>query len=220
VPVLAVIVLAVAIGYAFGGRLRNFERIRVHWPALAFLALVPQVLPAREIGVVSASSVGAAMLIGSYLLMLVFIAVNRWIPAARLMALGLFLNLLVVGLNGGMPVAPGAVEAAGGSTQAVIETGGGKHHLSTDDTLLPILGDTIPIPKPAGIVLSIGDVLLYLGIAWFVIQVMRGRSRENPRPLAVWFPSYRGSHAPSHWRLPARNRADDREGGESSGTGP
>ena len=49
------------------------------------------------------------------------------------------------------------------------------------DTLTP-LGDVIGIPPPIGAVISIGDVLLYAGIAILVVAVMLGRSGENPRP--------------------------------------
>jgi hypothetical protein len=82
------------------------------------------------------------------------------------------------------------------------------------------LGDVIPFPPPASVVLSIGDVLLYAGMAWFVFQVMRGRSRETPRPIAMWFLAYRGKHAPGHWRMAARYRAAAPVGAERSGTEP
>lgn len=219
-PILAILVLAVLVGYATGGRLRRFEGLRIHWWGLAIGGLLLQsVTPPAAFGL-SSATVGAITLIGSYLLLLGFLAVNRWVPAARLMALGLLLNLLVVSLNGGMPVTARAIELAGGSPDAVAASEQTKHHLATEDDVLVFLGDVIPVPKPVGIVLSIGDVLLYAGMAWFVIQVMRGRSHENPRPLAMWFPSYRGKHAPSHWRLPARYRDPDHAEAARSGTGP
>jgi Family of unknown function (DUF5317) len=136
------------------------------------------------------------------------------------MALGLLLNLTVVAANGGMPVTASAVERAGGSTAVLGDGYGSKHHLADDDDIVVLLGDVIAVPKPVGVVLSIGDVLLYAGIAWFVIQVMRGRSRENPRPLVVWFLGYRGKHAPAYWRMPARYRAPGHAGAAPSGTEP
>lgn len=215
----AIVLIAIGIGYALGGRLRHFEGMAIHWWPLAFLGLALQAVPLPEFDALSPRLVGAGALIASYVLLLAFLTVNRWIPGAPVMAIGLLLNLLVVGLNGGMPVSAAAVERAGGNV-AVLEQGGSlKHHVATDEDLLPFLGDVIPIPDPVGIVLSIGDVLLYGGIAWFVIQVMRGRSRENPRPLAMWFPSYRGKHAPGHWRMPARYRRHHSEA-TPSGIGP
>jgi uncharacterized protein DUF5317 len=216
----AILVLAVLVGWAMGGRLRRFETVRIHWWALAIGGLALQFFALPAVGGFSRSTIGAAALILSYVLLLAFLAINRWVPAAKLMALGLLLNLVVVALNGGMPVTARAVELAGGSVDYVAANESAKHHLATEDDLLVFLGDVIPVPEPVGIVLSIGDVLLYVGVAWFVIQVMRGRSRENPRPLAMWFPSYRGKHAPSYWRLPARYRGKGHAEAVRSGIGP
>jgi hypothetical protein len=218
-PVLIVIVAALLVGLLVGGSLRNFERLRVHWWVLAFAGVALQIVPVPTIAGVPTWAIGAGMLVASYVVLLTFLAVNRWIPGASVMAIGLVLNLAVVAANGGMPVSARAIEAAGGSA-AVPTDGGDKHHLMNDDDVLTPIGDVIPIPPPIGVVLSIGDLLLYLGIAWFVVQVMRGRSRENPRPIAMWFLSYRGKHAPGYWRMPARYRTAAPVGAERSGTEP
>ena len=88
------------------------------------------------------------------------------------MAVGLLLNLAVVSLNAGMPVSASAIRSAGGSAslQTLTTDEGGKHHLMTEQDLLAPLGDVIPVPPPFNVVLSIGDLLLYGGMAWFVIQ--------------------------------------------------
>ena len=219
-PVVIVIVAAVVVGLLVGGSLRNFERLRVHWWMLAFAGLALQLAPVPRIADVPMWAIGAGMLAASYVLLLTFLTVNRWIPGAGLMAVGLVLNLAVVAFNGGMPVAAGAIDRAGGSAAVLADGGSAKHHLMNDSDVLTPLGDVIPIPPPIGVVLSVGDVLLYLGIGWFVVQVMRGRSRENPRPIAMWFPAYRGKHAPGYWRMPARYRAAAPVGAERSGTEP
>ncbi len=219
-PVLIVIAAAVLVGLLAGGSLRNFERLRVHWWAIALVGLGLQIVPVPEFSGVPNWAVGAGMLTASYVLLLVFLVVNRWIPGATVMAIGLLLNLAVVGANGGMPVSANAIETAGGSVAPLADGAGAKHHLMNDADVLSPLGDVIPIPPPAGVVLSIGDLLLYAGIAWFVFQVMRGRSRENPRPIAMWFPGYRGKHAPGHWRLPPRYRAAAPVAAERSGSEP
>src|SRR6266550_4195673 len=187
-PILLVLVVAVLIGLVTRGSFRNFERLHVHWWGLALGGVALQLLPVPTIGALNPEIAGTAMLVASYVLLLGFLTVNRWVPAAGAMAVGLLLNLVVVASDGGAA----------------------KHHHADGEDLFVPLGDVIPIPEPAGVVLSIGDVLLYAGMAWFVIQVMRGRSRENPRPLAVWFLGYRGKHAPAYWRMPARYRARDR----------
>jgi hypothetical protein len=220
-PIIAILALAAVAGLIARGSFRNFERVRVHWWALAFGGVALQALPAPTIAGIDPRTIGAVVLVLSYVLLLAFITVNRWVPAAGVMAIGLVLNLTVVAMNGGMPVSTSAIRTAGGSTLALATASDSKHHVMTQADVLTPLADVIPIPRPAGIVLSIGDELLYLGMAWFVIQVMRGRSRENPRPLVVWFLSYRGKHAPTHWRIPARYRAADRPASTAqSGTGP
>jgi hypothetical protein len=219
-PIVVVLVLAILVGYLAGGRLKNFERLRVHWWALAFGGVLLQAAPVPSVEGVDPAVIGTGMLVASYVMLLGFLTINREVPAAGVMAVGLLMNLLVVALNGGMPVSASAIRVAGGSTEALTAGSSPKHHLMTDDDVLPFLGDVIPVPQPAGIVLSVGDLLLYGGMAWFVVQVMRGRSRENPRPIAMWFPSYRGKHAPGHWRMPARYRGSDHAGGGPSGTEP
>ena len=58
--------------------------------------------------------------------------------------------------------------------------------MGPDDMLTP-LADVIGIPPPIGAVISIGDVLLYAGLAILVVMVMLGRSGENHRPPARLF---------------------------------
>jgi hypothetical protein len=219
-PIFFFLVAALIAGLVVGGRFRNFERLQVHWWGLAIGGVALQVLPVPRTLQLSPAVLGTAMLVGSYVLLLAFLAVNRWVPAVGVMALGLLLNLTVVAANGGMPVTAAAIERAGGSTTVLSDGNGSKHHLADDDDVVVVLGDVIAVPKPIGVVLSIGDVLLYAGIAWFVIQVMRGRSRENPRPLVVWFLGYRGKHAPPYWRMPARYRTPGHAGATPSGTEP
>jgi Family of unknown function (DUF5317) len=219
-PILVVIAAAVLLGLLAGGSLRYFGSLHVHWWALAFVGLGLQIVWVPHLAGVPMWAVGGGMLAASYVLLLVFLTVNRWIQGASVMAIGLLLNLAVVASNGGMPVSAGAIETAGGSAAVLADGGGAKHHLMNDADVLSPLGDVIPIPPPAGIVLSIGDVLLYVGIAWFIVQVMRGRSRVNPRPIAMWFPTYRGKHAPGHWRMPARYRSAAPVAAGRSGTEP
>jgi hypothetical protein len=216
----ALVVLAVVVGYALGGRLRRFEELRINRWGLAVAAVPLQALPAIAIGGIAASVVGPVMYAVSYGLLVLFLMWNRWIPGAWIMAIGLVLNLAVVVANGGMPVQPEAIQRAGGDVAALQDATSTKHHVMTGDDVLWRLGDTIAVPPPVSAVLSIGDLLLYGGICYSVVQIMRGRRRENPRPLALWFPGYRGKHAPEHWRMPVRYRSPDPAATERSGTEP
>ena len=57
---------------------------------------------------------GTVALIASYVLLGAFAWVNRRLPAVWLIIIGLALNILVIGVNGGMPVSAAAIETAGG----------------------------------------------------------------------------------------------------------
>ncbi len=73
------------------------------------------------------------------------------------------MNLPVVALNGGMPVGRDAIRA---SCVVVIEDGA-KYHVMSDADVLRPLADVVPVPPPFVVVLSIGDVLPYGGMAWW-----------------------------------------------------
>jgi hypothetical protein len=196
--VLIVIGLAVCVGFAAGGSLRPFERFRVHWWGVALAGLALQGIPFTT-GV--SQPIGTTALLGSYVLLGSFAFVNRRLPAVWLVMVGLALNFVVIGVNDGMPVSAGALDVSGASAERLAGEGTLKHHLmGPGDTLTP-LGDVIGIPPPVGVVISIGDVILYAGIAILVVAVMLGRSGENRRPPARWFQGYRGKHLRSHQRF-------------------
>lgn len=199
--VIPIAVLALLAGLVAGGSLRTFEHVRVHWWGAALAGLLLQAAPiARE------HELAIAALAGSYSLLMAFALINRRLPGAWLVMVGLGMNLVVVVPNGGMPVSASAVHEAGGPTSAGIATDL-KHHEMSGGDALSFLGDVIPVPSPIGIVLSPGDVLLYVGVAWFLLAITLGRSGENRRPPARWFLMYRGKHLPLESRLPRRTLA-------------
>jgi hypothetical protein len=195
--VLIVIGLAVAVGLVTGGSLRPFQALRIHWWGAALVGLALQGVPVAALD----ARLDSVVLLASYSLLLAFAFVNRRLPALWLVFAGLAMNVLVIGVNGGMPVSPGALEVAGGRPEALSGEGTLKHHLMGPTDRLTPLADVIGIPPPLGAVISIGDVVLYLGVAALVVAIMRGRSGENPRPPARWFQGYRGKHLPPDRRF-------------------
>ncbi|MEX0651695.1 MAG: DUF5317 family protein [Actinomycetota bacterium] len=208
IVVLFIAVAGLVAGFLAGGSVRNFERVRVHWWGAAFTGLVLQAAP---LGRWLDDDAVVVVLITSYALLVAFMWVNRRLPAAPLLMLGLALNMLVIGLNGGMPVSEGAIRTAGapgGALSSGIDDG--KHHLMRSSDVLTPLADVIGLPRPVATVLSVGDLFLYSGIVVFTVIVMRGRFAANRRPPA-WIQMYRGKHLPRGRRLPRRSRP---------GTGP
>lgn len=195
--VLIVLALAICVGLIAGGSIRPFEHLRVRWWGLALAGLALQgVSLASDIG----RSAGSASLVGSYALLLLFAWANRRLPALWLVMAGLVLNILVIGVNSGMPVSASALETAGARAEG-LGVGTAKHHLMGPDDKLTPLGDVIGIPPPIGAVISIGDVLLYAGVAILVVAVMLGRFDEDPPVATPLFQGYRGKHLPPDRRF-------------------
>ncbi len=202
--ILIMVLVALAAGFVAGGSLRGFERVQIHWWGAALVGAAIQLVPSFSLG---GQPMGPVLLATTYSLLTAFLWVNRRLPAAPLMLIGLVLNLLAVVPNGGMPVAASALESAGGADSILSPMEDGKHHLMTDDDVLKPLTDVIAVPPPVGAVLSIGDAFLYAGLMSFVVLIMLGRSGENRRPPARWFQGYRGKHLPPAQRLPRRSQA-------------
>jgi hypothetical protein len=210
--VLILIALAVLIGFVAGGSLRPFEDVRVHWWGAALVGVLLQALPLT-------GGLGTAAVIGSYVLLLGFALVNRRLPALWLVIAGLLLNLAVIGSNAGMPVSSSALRTAGADQGGLVGAGAIKHHLMRPGDVLTPLADVIGIPSPIGAVVSVGDLLLYFGIAILVVAIMLGRAGENRRPPSRLFPGYRGKHLPPDRRFGRlASRPAGPAGGARSGT--
>jgi len=163
---LLVIVISVVLGALRGGRLRNLTEIRVKlWWLLpiGFLILaIANFLPSEY------HNAAVALILGSYLPLLLFVWLNRGSSGIWIAGIGILMNFTVIVANAGMPVlAEAAVIAGGGDSQLVL---GAKHVLLTTDTVLPFLADVIPVPRS---VLSLGDVFLAIGIGVFLEDQMR-----------------------------------------------
>lgn len=116
------------------------------------------------------------VLLGSMGLIALFLLLNLRRPGMGLAAVGLLLNIAVIGANGAMPVHPPSAERAGVPISS--QEGGVKHEVMDASTHLPWLGDAIALPL-LKTVLSLGDVLLALGVALFVYRATRGSTGKR-----------------------------------------
>lgn len=182
--VIAVILLVAGLvaGLARGGRIENLGRAQLRYPGLVFAGLGVQVggeIAASYLDPPLGQGAGLAILAASYGLLVAFVITNRTLPGALFIAAGMALNLLVIGLNGAMPVSPDAARAAGldpaGAPASMI-----KHEIMRPDTLLKFLGDVIPLPL-IGRIVSAGDVLLGIGVFLFVERLVRYKPRRLMR---------------------------------------
>jgi hypothetical protein len=181
------IVLALIIGWATGGSIMNVTRVHFRWLPVVVVAALIQVLIftpilGREELIHRA---GPYIYIGTVLATLTVILLNRHIPGMKIVAIGAALNALVIIANGGfMPSPASELHNAGKLTkvESTEQTPGSDYVLSNsviadDDTRLRFLGDVMSIPRgiPMANVISIGDIVLALGIAVTVLRVMHMR---------------------------------------------
>jgi hypothetical protein len=180
--------LLVAFSAAILQRGRGGQRPPLRWLAVGVLALGTQVLLFNPLidHQPWALAWGHALYIATLLGVLAVLLRNGLAPGVArapwlLAALGVALNVLVILANGGrMPQSQDALRGIGG-------TPGSEDRLTnvaalTDQTRLPWLGDVIPEPAwlPLKNVVSVGDLLLAVGITWALVARAPGRRASSP----------------------------------------
>jgi uncharacterized protein YukE len=168
-PTLLAIGIGVALGLHWGGRVDNLLAWRPPlWQALGAGVSLLVVLDLVPIG----GAFAAFLRILAMVAVMAFTVVNIRIGGMVLVAAGTALDLLVTVLNWGMPVSGSALVSAGIVSEAdlaTVELNGGRE--LADGAALGFLGDTIPLPW--GHVISIGDLLVLVGITLVTASVAR-----------------------------------------------
>ncbi len=100
------------------------------------------------------------------------------------MATGVSLNLLVVIMNGGMPVEPTQLGDAVGQLVELPIAHSGFYQLAGTHTLAAPLGDVLLVKiGQSALLLSVGDVLLIVGVCTWIVSAMCALgTRGNPDP--------------------------------------
>lgn len=161
---LVVVVLAVTLSYARGGRLTRIADAPLRSTWLLFAGLVLQTGVDVAVGrgwLPDAGSVGWSLLLVSQVLIVAWLVRNGNLPGVLLVALGLAMNAAVMAANGAMPVDPAAIRSLGLDPATSVPLG--KHTLLTTDTRLPWLADIWPLP-PLRTIISVGDVVIAGGL--------------------------------------------------------
>lgn len=112
-----------------------------------------------------------------YMLVLVGLILNFRYKSLIIVFLGTILNLLVILINGGkIPVSIEALKYANLAGKIKLLEGGEilTQTISTEITKLAFLGDIIPIPYPNMMakVISIGDIIIAIGIFVLIQKIM------------------------------------------------
>ncbi|MGQ0607993.1 MAG: MFS transporter [Chloroflexota bacterium] len=189
---LSTIVLALIIGAIAGGAFPRLAELRLRWSLLLVVALGLRVLVgvSRETGIGAEIPAGWAYL-AAYALIFVWLWGNWRVPGLQIASVGIGANMLAVLLNQGqMPIWSAAYFSAG-FTEAQIANDP-FHFLLRTDTVAGfvasggLFGDVIPLPIAyIRDVVSIGDVLLALGIFWAIVYSMTRADAPSRSALAI-----------------------------------
>lgn len=172
--VFTVVVAAVA-GPLAGGTFRDFPSVKLRSAWLALAGVVLQFIPLD-------GRPAAILLYASFAALIAFAILNIHTHGFVLILIGLALNAIVIVANQGMPVTRNALMRSDQSAtlDELIADGGAKHHLADSGTILLPLGDVIPLGHPLDQAISVGDVCVQLGAAWFIVFAM---PRRHPRTV-------------------------------------
>jgi hypothetical protein len=110
----------------------------------------------------------------SFACLFAFAIANLGITGFWMIALGLFLNASVIGLNHGMPIGNKALAHTGNNVGVFAAL----HHTQRGSDRLLILGDVVPI-SPIGEVVTFGDLILAVGVADVIVHLMRPPKRRK-----------------------------------------
>lgn len=187
------VLVCLVVGWLRGGRLAGLTEIslRQFWliPAAFLLRGGPATL--ARMGVTSVLRYGPTLQVVAYLVLFLALILNKGIPGMPILTLGVALNFIVIGLNQGrMPVSPWSLSVVGmsGALPALQSGALTSHGLLNGLTRLPWLADIIPIPRPYPLpkIISIGDIVMVLGVGQLVIRSMGAQGSlgrvQSPEP--------------------------------------
>jgi hypothetical protein len=163
---------------ALGNPMQGLATVRLKGESILLIMLVGQLaLPALHLRGAPAR-VAFLVWAATFPVMILVCWVNRHEPGIPLVGSGLFLNMVVVYANGGMPVHPAAVAMAQHGAVVSIPAGDFVHVAATGGILLPWLADILPATGPSWIrlVASPGDCLLAAGIAAYIACSAQGKA--------------------------------------------
>jgi hypothetical protein len=171
------ILFALIVGFIRGGNLKGISDLKFKWGwVFPILLLVQFTVFYFQNKNTLVASLSEWIFILVYIIGMFFLWQNRHYKGVYLILLGVGLNFIVMAVNGGrMPV---SLEAASildpMYADAIINGLYGKHAVLTNSTNLGFLGDIIPLtdPYPRDQVISIGDVVMNIGIFFFIQYLM------------------------------------------------
>ena len=171
------VVAASVAGLVAGGTFRDFPSTRLRSTWLALAGVVLQFIPVG-------GTLGTILLYASFAALIAFGVLNIRAPGFVLILIGLALNAIVIVANQGMPVTRNALERSnqsatlsGSDRERRREAPSGRRRHDP-----PPAGGRHPAGAAVDQAISVGDVCVQLGAAWFIVFSM---PRRHPRLVST-----------------------------------
>ena len=189
--------MGIPLALAAGGSMQGWSRVRIRWALLLVLAFIVELVvynPPVDRQPWALTWGPLLWLMTKVVMLSVFLRnardrrglISPWLLAA----VGITLNTVAIALNDGhMPQSLAAREAVWGAAPVKFDQPGRLYNVApmTETARLPWLGDTIPEPRwfPRPNVVSVGDLLLALGICWWTWETTSAVRRQRPARVAT-----------------------------------
>ena len=197
--VIETILLSLLFGKLMGGKIRNIGNLYINGWYLFVVSFSVEII---SLLIVSKTSGNLSSFIENnffyihvfiYLLLIIGLMMNFHENGLRITLFGAVLNFLPLSLNSGrMPVGIKALKTSKLFNQLTLLQDGRiiTHSLANKATKLTFLGDIIPIPKPYPFpkVISIGDVLISLGLLILILSYMKKKYESQGKTIEFYRP--------------------------------
>ncbi len=172
------LIFAVIVGYILKGNMKNLENVDIKYTYLVFISFFIEffiVILIRK-GFLDIGIYTYILDFIMYILLVAFIYFNIKNKYIVLMGLGFLLNGIPIFLNAGtMPVSAKAAVTAGLSLNISKE---GLYTLINGNTRMWFLGDIIPLTFLRHFAISIGDIIVVVGLMLFIITGMKKTAKN------------------------------------------
>jgi hypothetical protein len=175
------VTVALALGLALvsGGSLRSIAATEIRHPSILAVAVGIQLaLEVLHPTGRTAGHLASALLVVSYVFLLVFCGANVALRGLAVVAVGIALNGAVIAVNSGMPIR---------APKAAVETTT-KHHAQRPSDKLTPLGDVILLPSLRQS-LSFGDLIMLVGLVDVLFHCSRNPATRRRLATGVGVPT-------------------------------
>lgn len=176
-----IVILGIIIGGLRGGRLANLTEINIRGWFLILFSLLLSLTPVFLNNIEVLEDMQVYLLFFSMIVMLIVVALNLDKKGVWIILMGGIYNLAIMAFNGlKMPVSMSNLEKAGLTTLFEgIKDGSIVNFVAAETTgAITVFTKFIAVPKPYPFprILSIGDILMTLGLLFFIVGEMKKTS--------------------------------------------